>query len=228
MASKYGRTARSSAFQWFAHRITGTFLIFLLITHFWVQHYNRTTASISHSVVTAEEAERGEMPEYRQDAPVAVVQAAPLQPTPPVADTAGPTPYEVLMLRLGDPVYAVLWKGFNLLFLMFALHHGFYGLNNVLTDYIRGVDYDETLEADLEGQRTRLGLDGIAMLEQRTGGRSFIVDSLQLSSDTFLRNVVDSHRSISFQLIPAEDEQEVWQWVVMLAILVFVGAMLFY
>ena len=41
------------------------------------------------------------------------------------------------MLRLGDPVYAVLWKGFNLLFLAFALHHGFYGLNNVLTDYIR-------------------------------------------------------------------------------------------
>ena len=41
------------------------------------------------------------------------------------------------MLRLGDPVYAVLWKGFNLLFLLFALHHGFYGLNNVLTDYIR-------------------------------------------------------------------------------------------
>ena len=101
-------------------------------------------------------------------------------------------------------------------------------VDSVLTDYIRGVDYDETLEADLEGQRTQLGLDGIAMLEQRTGGRSFIVDSPQLSSDTFLRNVVDSHRSISFQLIPAEDEQEVWQWVVMLAILVFVGAMLFY
>ena len=101
-------------------------------------------------------------------------------------------------------------------------------VDSVLTDYIRGVDYDETLEADLEGQRTRLGLDGIAMLEQRTGGRSFIVDSPQLSSDTFLRNVVDSHRSISFQLIPAEDEQEVWQWVVMLAILVFVGAMVFH
>ena len=31
MATQYGRTARSSAFQWFAHRITGTFLIFLLI-----------------------------------------------------------------------------------------------------------------------------------------------------------------------------------------------------
>ena len=101
-------------------------------------------------------------------------------------------------------------------------------IDSVLTDYVRGVDYDETLEADLEGQRTRLGLAGIATLEQRTGGRSFIVDNQQLSSDAFLRNVVDSHRSFSVQLIRAEDQQEVWQWVVMLAILLFVVAMLFY
>jgi succinate dehydrogenase / fumarate reductase membrane anchor subunit len=161
MASKYGRTARSSAFQWFAHRITGTFLIFLLITHFWVQHYDRTTASISHSVVTAEEAEAGVLPRYSEEAAEAVraFEARETAPTPeaprvvpaqigdpevdapgpthPPGEVAGPTPYEVLMLRLGDPVYAVLWKGFNLLFLAFALHHGFYGLNNVLTDYIR-------------------------------------------------------------------------------------------
>ena len=161
MASKYGRTARSSAFQWFAHRITGTFLIFLLITHFWVQHYDRTTASISHSVVTAEEAEAGVLPRYSEEAAEAVrafeardavpapdaPRVVPAQigdpevdapgPTHPPGEVAGPTPYEVLMLRLGDPVYAVLWKGFNLLFLAFALHHGFYGLNNVLTDYIR-------------------------------------------------------------------------------------------
>ncbi len=164
MASKYGRTARSSAFQWFAHRITGTFLIFLLITHFWVQHYDRTTASISHSVVTADEAEAGILPRYSDEANEAVrafearegavtpegPRVVPAQdsrfgqiegdapgPTHPPGESAGPTPYEVLMLRLGDPVYAVLWKGFNLLFLAFALHHGFYGLNNVLTDYIR-------------------------------------------------------------------------------------------
>ena len=164
MASKYGRTARSSAFQWFAHRITGTFLIFLLITHFWVQHYDRTTASISHSVVTAEEAEAGVLPEYTEEAAAAVrasqtrdsaptpegPRVVPAQdsrfgqsegnapgPTHPPGQTASVTPYDVLMLRLGDPVYAVLWKGFNLLFLGFALHHGFYGLNNVLTDYIR-------------------------------------------------------------------------------------------
>ena len=101
-------------------------------------------------------------------------------------------------------------------------------VDSVLTDYVKGVDYDETLEADLKGQRTRLGLDSVGMLEQRTGGRSFIVDSPQISSGIFLRNVVDSHRSISFQLIRAEDKQEVWQWVVMFAILVFVAAMVFY
>ena len=162
MATTYGRTARSSAFQWFVHRITGTFLVFLLITHFWVQHYDRTTASISHSVVSAEEAEAGVLPRYSEEAAAAVRAAevrdgvlpsttaprvVPAQigdpegsapgPTHPEGEVAGPTPYQILMLRLADPVYAVLWKGFNLLFLAFALHHGFYGLNNVLTDYIR-------------------------------------------------------------------------------------------
>lgn len=154
-SAKYGRTARSSAFQWFAHRVTGTFLLFLLITHFWVQHYDRVTASISHDVVTADAAAEGALPRYGPEANAAVerfrarerqvpVQGGPPAVTvqegaPPAAPeaTATATPYDVLMLRLGDPVYAVLWKGFNLLFLLFALHHGFYGLNNILTDYIR-------------------------------------------------------------------------------------------
>jgi succinate dehydrogenase / fumarate reductase, membrane anchor subunit len=159
MSRQYSKSSRSSAFNWFVHRITGTFLVFLLITHFWVQHYDRTTASISHDVVTAEQAEQGVLPRYSEQAAEAVrrQQAARRQeapsrrevvpaqrqpedapgPTHPPAETASVTPYEVLMLRLADPVYAVLWKGFNILFLVFALHHGFYGLNNILSDYIR-------------------------------------------------------------------------------------------
>ena len=152
MPKTYGRTARSSAFQWFTHRITGTFLVFLLITHFWVQHYDRTTRSVTHSVISAEAAERGTLPEYSDEANQAVRERRERmregdRPQPIVPAEAGraaaaqasgaATPYDVLMLRLADPVYAVLWKGFNLLFLVFALHHGFYGLNNVLTDYIR-------------------------------------------------------------------------------------------
>ncbi len=149
MSKKYGRTAKSSALQWFTHRITGTFLIFLLITHFWVQHYDRTTASISHSVITSADAEAGVMPDYTDAANEAVQQrrlnqgAGGRNPVVPADDVSlqptgtEATPYDVLMLRLADPVYAVLWKGFNLLFLLFALHHGFYGVTNILSDYIR-------------------------------------------------------------------------------------------
>lgn len=118
-------SSQSSAFSWFLHRITGTFLIFMLITHFWVQHYDHQAASVTHEVVT----EKGEMPEYPEEAK-ASVQAR-------YGDDAEVTPHQVVMQRLADPVYAVLWKGFNILFLIVALHHGFYGLNNIMTDYIR-------------------------------------------------------------------------------------------
>lgn len=101
-------------------------------------------------------------------------------------------------------------------------------LDDVLQDYVRGIDYDESLEADLDGIRTRLETDGLGMLEQRTGGRSFILESVGVTSAPFLRNAVNSHRSISFQLIPAEDKQEVWQWVLAFAVVVFVIAVLIY
>ena len=114
--ANYTKSRRSSANGWFLHRITGTFLIFLLVTHFWVQHYDHSTATVMPQVLTSEQIDEGALPEYER---------------------AELTPYDVVMLRLADPVYAVLWKGFNILFLIFALHHGFYGLNNVLTDYIR-------------------------------------------------------------------------------------------
>ncbi len=124
----YG-TNRSNALNWFLHRITGTFLIFLLITHFWVQHYDAQTATVVAQTLSSEQIEQGVLPEYSSEARAAV--KAKFGPDATV------TPYDVVMLRLADPVYAVLWKGFNILFLIFALHHGFYGLNNILSDYIR-------------------------------------------------------------------------------------------
>ncbi len=101
-------------------------------------------------------------------------------------------------------------------------------LDRVLEDYVPGIDYDATLVADLEGVRTRLTTEGLSMLESRTGGRSFVIDSLGISAAPFLRNAIDSHRSISFQLLPADDKQEIWQWVLALAVLTFVVAVLFY
>ena len=93
---------------------------------------------------------------------------------------------------------------------------------------MRGIDYDESLEADLEGIRTRLDTDGLGMLEQRTGGRAFVMESYGVSSAPFLRNAVASHRSITFQLLPAEDKQEMWQWMLAFAVVLFVVAVLFY
>lgn len=130
MSPEYGRSIDSRAFNWFLHRITGTFLVFLLITHFWVQHYDTQTASVAHQVISTEQAESGSTPEYPAEAREAVRSEL----DDPDAEV---TPYDVVMLRLSDPIYAVLWKGFNILFLIFGLHHGFYGLNNIISDYIR-------------------------------------------------------------------------------------------
>lgn len=141
---KYATNTKSQAQGWFLHRITGTFLVFLLLTHFWVQHFDSTTRSVVEQVVTADagdgvNAEGNEvqpLPTYSEPA-VRAVEAR-RQSDPRFGAPGSPvTPYEVTMLRLADPVYAVLWKAFNLVFLLFALHHGFYGLTNILTDYIR-------------------------------------------------------------------------------------------
>ena len=55
-------------------------------------------------------------------------------------------------------------------------------LDQVLVDYVQGIDYDETLAADLDGIRTRLSTDGFGMIEQRTGGGSFVLDSPGISA----------------------------------------------
>ena len=80
-------------------------------------------------------------------------------------------------------------------------------LDTVLLDYTPGVDYDQSLVEDLEGIRTRLRSEGLSMLEQRTDGRSFTIDSAGVTAEPFLRNAVNAHRAISFQLIPADDRQ---------------------
>jgi hypothetical protein len=98
----------------------------------------------------------------------------------------------------------------------------------VLPDAVRGADRDATLEADLDGIRTRLDTAGLQLIAQRTGGRAYVIDQAGTSAAPFLRNAVDSHRSISVQLIPTDDEQEVWQWLVILAVAIFVVAIVFH
>lgn len=45
--------------------------------------------------------------------------------------------YEAVMQRLREPS----WKIFNLVFLFSALYHGFYGLNGLITEYVKGESF---------------------------------------------------------------------------------------
>jgi hypothetical protein len=101
-------------------------------------------------------------------------------------------------------------------------------LMEILRDYVPGRDFDDTMPADLVGQRTRLNMESLTLLAQRTGGKAFMIDSVGLNAAAFMRAAVDAHRAVTFQLIPEEDKQEVWRYVVMAAIALFVLAILFY
>jgi len=120
---QYGQSSKSNAFNWFFHRISGTLLIFFLVTHFWVQHYNSSTQSVGHNAVNGSELEK--------------VSQGTKENTLGYPEGGKLTPYDRVMQRLKSPDYAILWKAFNILFLVFALHHGFYGLTNIISDYVK-------------------------------------------------------------------------------------------
>ncbi len=101
-------------------------------------------------------------------------------------------------------------------------------LADVLLDYKKGLDYDDTLEEELETIRTRLDTDALKFLGERSGGQTFIIDNAELSATSFLNDVVSSHRSISFELVADDDQQEIWRYVLGLAILMFAVAVAVY
>jgi hypothetical protein len=102
-------------------------------------------------------------------------------------------------------------------------------IREVLDDYQRGRDYDDDLAIELEEEpRSRLVTEWLMLMEQRTGGRTFLIDNAGSTATGFIRKAVEAHRGISFQLVREESRQEVWMYVVALAILVFAFAVLFY
>ena len=77
------------AFWWFFQRISGAFLLFALLVHFWVMHF----FPANDGVIT----------------------------------------FDSVMLRLQSPI----WKGFDLLFLVFATYHALNGVMMVVNDYVK-------------------------------------------------------------------------------------------
>lgn len=98
----------------------------------------------------------------------------------------------------------------------------------VLRGYQRDRDYDSSLVADLDGQRTQLKMTTLTYLAQQTGGTAFTIDSLGHSATGFLREVVGKHRGVTSQLILSRQGQEAWSYIVACGILLFALAVLFY
>jgi hypothetical protein len=102
-------------------------------------------------------------------------------------------------------------------------------LTDVLRDYQRGRDYDDLLAAELkQEERSRLVTEWLTLMEQRTGGRTFVIENASTTATEFMRNAVESHRNISFQLVREESRQEIWKYVLALALALFIVAVLFY
>jgi hypothetical protein len=102
-------------------------------------------------------------------------------------------------------------------------------IREVLNDFQRGRDYGDDLTSELEEEpRSRLVTEWLTLMEQRTAGRTFLIQNASTTATGFIRRAVEAHRGISFQLVREESRQEVWTYVVALAIFVFAVAVLFY
>jgi hypothetical protein len=101
-------------------------------------------------------------------------------------------------------------------------------LSTILRDLTPGRDYDLALPSELEGQHTRLSMVTLSSLAARTGGKTFRLESLGGSASGFVRDVVESHRTISFQLTRQQHQQDLWPQLVAAAVLAFAAVVLLY
>jgi hypothetical protein len=92
-------------------------------------------------------------------------------------------------------------------------------LREILRNY-PARDYDETLAAELEDQHTRVNRAMLANIARRTGGKEFIVDDEAVRANGFLRDAISAHRSVGFQFVSRDVRQDVWQYLVIAAIVV--------
>jgi hypothetical protein len=100
-------------------------------------------------------------------------------------------------------------------------------LTSVLRDYDAD-EYDPSIRAELEGQRTSLRVSTLSYLADRTGGKVFLIENSGQSATAFLHEAVASHRGLTLQLIPTDDNLDAWQYAVAAAIVLFALAVLFY
>ena len=102
-------------------------------------------------------------------------------------------------------------------------------LVEVLRNYQRGRDYDDDLVAELKAEpRSRLDTQWLRLIAQRTEGRLFTIENAGTTATGFLRSAIGSHRSLSLNLTREESQQEIWAYVVAIAIVLALVAVIAY
>ena len=99
-------------------------------------------------------------------------------------------------------------------------------LTDLLKKYKSGIDYFPKDEQDLaERGITSVKPDNIKFLIAGTGGNPridfYFLDNPKGNTLSFMRESINSHRSVTFMPVKQEDSQELWPFFLMAAIIIF-------
>ncbi|MEK7076207.1 MAG: vWA domain-containing protein [Patescibacteria group bacterium] len=94
-------------------------------------------------------------------------------------------------------------------------------LSDILKDYKKGGEYDPKIEKELEGQFSRLNISNLNFLAMATGGQAFTIEHSSGDANGFIKSAIDRHRSVTIEPVVEQDKQELWLFVLLGALVVF-------
>ena len=98
-------------------------------------------------------------------------------------------------------------------------------LTDILREYKKGEEYEDTLEEELKGQVSRLNLSTLEHISSATGGKSFFIEDFRSDAGGFIKTSVDRHRSIFAEPVYGNDKEELWPYFLLGALAVFLLGM---
>ena len=100
-------------------------------------------------------------------------------------------------------------------------------LVDILKDYKVDQEYDRSLETELKKQFSRLNSENLSYLASATGGLTFTLEHSSGDAGRFIKTVIDRHRSTYIEPIVQQERQELWLYVLLTAVAVFIIGTLF-
>ncbi|MEK9180455.1 MAG: vWA domain-containing protein [Patescibacteria group bacterium] len=104
-----------------------------------------------------------------------------------------------------------------------------YPLLSILSRYKKGEDYDEEVEKEWRGERTRLETKSLEYVARATGGQLFTIEDEGGSAKAFIEKAINSQRSFSVvEENKTEIHTEYWRYAVIAALILLALAIIFY